>query len=408
MSMHIGGPCTPAVKRGEEVMVGQVIGTPSGIAAPIHSSVSGKVKTVKQELLGTGFTVDVVTIANDGQNTIHPDAQVPPVITDHDSFIQAVKASGMVGLGGAGFPTWVKLNPPKDKSFDTLIVNAMECESYITTDERIMLEEPDVIIAGLERIMKWIDVPRCIIGIEDNKPEAARLLREEIATRGAADRISVDVVPTRYPQGAEKTLIQALTGRIIPTGGLPADVSVVVLNVTTVNALEHYFRTGMPLVSKAVTLDGDAVASPGNYRVPIGASIADLVEAAGGFAKEPKKVIMGGPMMGVSVSTLETAIIKNNNAILCFHDKMDIPDETACIRCGRCIRSCPMELMPNKLDAAARRKDFERLDRLAVMNCVECGVCTFVCPAHRQLIQNIRAGKIVYRDELSARQEANK
>jgi len=400
MNMAIGAPCMPTVKAGDHVDKGQVIGEPSGIAVPIHAPFSGKVKSVKWELMGTGVMANIVEIENDFNETIHESVK-PRKITTKEEFIDAVFASGMVGLGGAGFPTFIKMKPPQDKYPDLLIVNCMECEPYITSDDRQMIEETRDIVEGILNVVNFMEIPRAIIGIEDNKKESYAKLSEVIREMGAEGKIEIKQVPVRYPQGAEKTMIQVISGRTVPAGGLPHDVKVMVLNVSTVNAIQKFIMTGMPLVDKVITLSGDAIKTPGNYRVPIGASIGDILEKSGGFSGTPGKLLMGGPMMGIAITEMNTPIVKNNNAILAFSDG-SLPDESACIRCGRCVNACPMELMPLKLDFAARNNDFERLDDYAVMNCVECGCCSYVCPAKRQLVQNIRQGKNFYKSGIAA------
>lgn len=408
MNMHIGAPCTPVVKKGDVVDFGQIIGEPSGIAVPIHASVSGTVKSVKKTMLGTGVLVDVVEIENDFENRLH-ESIAPPVVTNKEEFLQAVKASGIVGLGGAGFPTHVKLNPPPDQAPDVLLINAMECEPYITSDDRQCVEQPQNIVRGLELVMKYLEIPKAIIGMESNKPEASKALTKAIKEKNLEDKISVKVMPTRYPQGAEKTLIQALTGRIVPAGALPSAVHVIVMNVSTLNMIETYFRSGLPLTRKVLTLSGSGVKNPGNYFVPIGTRISELVEKTGGFIDEPKKILMGGPMMGLAVSDIDTAIVKNNNAILVFNTETKQNKELNCINCGRCLKACPMKLMPTKLDMASRRSNYENLDHFLVQNCIECGCCTYVCPSKRTLVQNIRVGKGFHRNEgmrLKAEREA--
>lgn len=405
MNMAIGAPCKPTVKKGDHVDIGQIIGEPSGIAVPIHATVSGTVKAVKAEYMGTGEMMMLVDIENDFQNTLHESVQ-PPVVNDYESFVAAVKASGMVGMGGAGFPTHIKMRPPADKKPDTLLVNAMECEPYITSDERQMIEEPKPIISGILTVLKYMEIPKAIIGIEQNKPAGLKSLQEEIGRQNAQNQIEIRVMPVRYPQGAEKVMIQAITGRVIPAQGLPHDVNVMVLNLSTVNYISKFIETGLPLVKRVVTLTGDCPAGPGNYEVPIGTLISDLVEKTGGTVKEPKKVLMGGPMMGLAMSDFSTPIVKNNNAILLMDQGAVVPKESPCINCGRCIDSCPAGLMPNILNKATKKKDFDRLDNYAVMNCFECGCCAYVCPAKIQLVQSIRSGKRIYRMELDQMKKA--
>lgn len=400
MNMAIGAPCKPVVKKGDHVDIGQMIGEPSGIAVPIHATVSGTVKAVKTEYMGTGEMMVLVDIDNDFQYTIHESVQ-KPVVVDQPSFVAAVKACGMVGMGGAGFPTHIKMNPAKDKYPDILLVNAMECEPYITSDERQMIEDTESIVKGIGATLKYMNIPKAIIGIEANKPEGAAALKGELVKQGLTEQVELRVMPVRYPQGAEKTMIQAITGRVIPAQGLPGDVNVTVQNVSTLNYINKYLETGMPFVKRVVTLTGDCPAGPGNYEIPIGTRISELIEKTGGLKVEPKKILMGGPMMGIAMSDFDQPIVKNNNAIILMDKGAVVPQETPCISCGRCIDACPMELMPNILNKATRNKDFDRLDDYAVMNCVECGACAYVCPAKIQLVQSIRTGKIIYRNELN-------
>ncbi|MDD3196785.1 MAG: electron transport complex subunit RsxC [Eubacteriales bacterium] len=404
MSMHLGPPCECIVKPGDYVQVGQLIGNPTAaMAVPIHSSVSGTVKQVRREVASNGRSMEVVEIESDLKYTWH-DSIKPPTITDQASFIQAIRDSGLVGLGGAGFPTYMKLQPPPGKEPDVLLINAAECEPYITADFRQCAEHPDEIIDGTMQVMKYMQISKAIIGVEDNKPLAAEVLRNEITKYFLAmnikPKIKVVSLKTIYPQGAEKMLIYSLTKRAVPSGALPHDVGVLMLNVSTVRFISKYIKTGMPLVRKRVTLDGSGLNLPSNVNVPIGALIPDVIEAAGGLAEEAGKIIMGGSMMGVAVDRLDVSIIKHNNAILVFGKKeASIPDETQCIRCGRCITACPMHLMPTNLDIMARNKDFEGLKQYHVMDCIECGCCTYVCPAKRYLVQSIRNGKAYVRQQ---------
>jgi electron transport complex protein RnfC len=409
MSMHIGAPCTPCVSVGDQVSVGQKIGdSPAFMSAPIHASISGKVTAVKKVVSSSGSSVEVVEIESDGLNTIH-DSVKPPVIESRADFIKAIRESGLVGLGGASFPTHVKMSPPPGKEPDILVINAAECEPFITADYRHILEHADEIIEGIISTMNWLGIPKTVIGIEDNKKDAAGLLRFQIGKSGASDSIRVKLLKTIYPQGAEKPLIFNTTGRKVPTGGLPHDVHVMVLNVATVRYVARYLKTGMPLVRKHLTIDGSAVARPCNVTAPIGSFIMDIVDQIGGVKQSPAKVIMGGPMMGVAMDRDNVGILKANNAILLF-DANDaaIPEESPCIRCSKCIDVCPMNLMPTGIDAAARAKDLEDLVRFNTMDCIECGCCSYICPAKRYLVQGIRMGKQLLRDSEAKKKAAVK
>lgn len=413
MSMHIGPPCTPVVKVGDQVKVGQLIGEASGpMAVPIHSSVSGKVTAIRKEVSSAGRSVEVVLIESDGQYT-RDESVVPPVVTDTESFFKALRDSGLVGLGGAGFPTHMKLKIPEGKTAEFLVINAAECEPYITADFRQCAEHPDEIIEGIMLVMQYLDIPKALIGVEDNKPLAAEVLKNELTKlelkQNIKPDISVHLLKTMYPQGAEKMLIYSLTGREVPSGKLPIEVGAVVLNVSTVRFIAKYLKTGMPLVRKRLTLDGSGLKMPCNVNVPIGAMIPDVISHAGGNAAEAGKIIMGGSMMGVALDRPEASIIKHNNAILVFDKKeAEIPQETQCIRCGRCVEACPMHLMPTMLDVGARNKDVEQLEDYHVLDCIECGCCTYVCPAKRYLVQSIRAGKGYVRQAQAQAKEGTK
>jgi len=402
MSMHIGPPCVCTVKPGDTVEIGQVIGRAEApMAVPIHASVSGTVLSVKKEVASSGRTVDVVEIESDGRHQVHESVR-PPVINNKADFIQAVRDSGLVGLGGAGFPTYMKLQPPPGKEPDMLLINAAECEPYITSDFRQCAEHPDEIIDGIMQVMKYMNIPKALIGVEKNKPLAADVLNYELMKLKLAANLTPDItvvsLKTIYPQGAEKMLIYSLTKRIVPAGGLPHDVHVLVLNVSTVRFIAKFLKTGMPLVRRRVTLDGSGIKVPCNLNVPIGAMIPDVIEAAGGLSEEAGKVIMGGSMMGVALDKLDSSIIKNNNAILVFDRKeADIPDESQCIRCGRCVTVCPMNLMPTYLDNMARNQDIDGLRQYHIKDCIECGCCAYSCPAKRYLVQSIRNGKTYLR-----------
>jgi electron transport complex protein RnfC len=391
MVQHIGAPCQPIVQKGDLVKVGQKIGSSSAaISSPVHSSVSGTVVDIRPILYAGGTEVISVEIESDGTQQVHESVQ-PPQSGDREALINAIRESGLVGLGGAGFPTAVKLSPPKDKKLDLLIINGAECESYITSDYREMIENPDSVIEGVRIIMELTGIPKALIGIESNKPEAIRLLSERIAGDKAIDIITLK---TRYPQGGEKQLIYAVTGRKVPTGRLPSDVGVLVQNVATVSFIAGFVKTGMPLIKKKVTVDGPAIVTPKNVEILIGTPIREVFDFCGGFSGKPGKIIMGGPMMGVAQFSLENTVIKHTNALLVFtEDIARIPAEIACIKCSRCVAACPMNLLPLYFNACTEKGMFKRLQDLHVLDCIECGCCSYVCPSARRLVQSIRYGK---------------
>lgn len=402
MSQHIGAPCTPTVKVGQQVYVGTVIGDSQAfVSAPIHSSVSGKVKKIDTVVTSNGANTQCVIIESDGEQTPDPEIK-SPVVENDDDLIKAIRASGLVGLGGAGFPAHVKLNPaPEVKAkVDTLIINAAECEPYITADMREIIENSWDIMAGIYTVSELLQVKQAIIGIEDNKPEAIKIM-QEIAAKDddKGDIVKVKVLPSRYPQGAEKVLIEQCTGREVPPGKLPADVGVVVMNVASIAFLARYLKTGMPLTTKRITVDGSAVTEPKNIRVCIGTPVKDVIAFCGGYKGEPAKLLYGGPMMGTPIVSDELPILKNTNAILAFNrEDAQSMEESACIRCGRCVNACPMNLMPTMLEQYTEIKNVEMLNKYNVMTCMECGSCSFVCPANRKLVQSIRIGKALVRN----------
>ena len=401
MQMHIGAPCTPTVAVGDRVRVGDKIGDSDAfVSAPIHASVSGSVTGIYPMTLGGGAVATVVEITSDGK--MEEAVLTPPIVTDRASFLEAVRASGLVGLGGAGFPTHVKLNVPKGKTVDTLIVNVAECEPYLTGDHRTVLEDGWDVMSGVYAILHYLDIPRVLMCGEKNKPDAIKAL-ERIADSSAdvGDRVRVLPLKATYPQGAEKVLIRAATGREVPVGGLPADAGCIVMNVTGMSKLAVYLKTGMPLVSKRVTVDGDAVENPQNIIVPIGTPVSEVLAFAG-LKEPPKKVLMGGPMMGITLADTTVPVVKNNNGILAFTEKGIAPfAPTPCIRCARCVMTCPMGLSPVTLAKASERGDTDALEKNGLLSCMECGSCAFVCPAKRPLVQNMRIGKGLLREKKS-------
>lgn len=397
MQQHIGAPCRPTVKKGDHVYLGQVVGDSEAyVSAPVHATVSGTVAEIRNVMLTGGAPVEAVVIDSDGLMEPDPAIRPPAEIKDKKALADAARAAGLVGLGGAGFPAHVKLNVPEGKSIDTLIINVAECEPYVTADHREALENGKNVLAGVYKVKEILDVHRVLIAVEDNKPDVIQKLTEIADNPELDPKDEVRVLPlrSRYPQGAEKVLVQACTGRRVPAGGLPADVGCLVMNIASVSFLASYMRTGMPLTKKRVTIDGSAIKEPQNVIVPIGTPIKDVMEFCGGYRSQPKKLLMGGPMMGIAITGDDLPILKQNNAILAFDEKeARLYETTACIRCGRCVAACPMNLMPTKLERAAQKKDVDALLELDVMTCMECGCCAFSCPAGRRLVQSIRMGK---------------
>lgn len=386
MAQHIGAPCKPLVAKGDHVKVGQKIGdTEAFVSAPIHSSVSGTVKEISSMRSMAGGEDQVIIIETDGKQEVSEDV-APPVIEGQKDFVAALRASGLVGLGGAAFPTHIKFNPKNLDEVDTLIVNGAECEPFITSDHRLMLEDTEYIIKGIEATVKYLDIKNVYIGVEENKPDAISRLREVIEEKGLSGTIEVKTLKARYPQGAERVMVYEITGKTLNAGVLPAELGVLLSNITSIAFIGQYLETGRPLTTKRITVDGNAIAEPKNIIVPIGARIADVAAACGGYKAEPRKILMGGPMMGRAVYSDEFPIVKNNNAILIFDGPQAlIPEETGCIKCGMCLKACPFDLMPVSMVEAYERRDVDRLKRLKVTECMECGSCSYICPARRPL-----------------------
>ena len=398
MSMHIGAPAIPTVKVGDLVMVGTKIGEANGkISSNVYSSVSGKVTKLVEYLLANGATTTAVVIESDGAMTLDP-AICPPVINNREEFIAAIRNSGIVGLGGAGFPTDVKLDVEPDR-IDYLIINGAECEPYVTSDTVTMLTRADDMAYALSQVARFIGIKNVLIGIENNKKEAIASMRDMAASITEC-KVEVKSLPSVYPQGGEKVLIYHLTGRKVATNKLPIDVGCVMLNCSTLAAIGAYLRTGMPLVEKCVTVDGGAVKNPQNVIAPVGTLMEDLFAFCGGLTEDPAKIIYGGPMMGVTVPNASNPIMKNTNAVLALTSKeARLPKATACIRCGTCTNTCPFGLAPASIALAYEKKDIEALKALKVLSCMECGCCSFVCPANRPLVQMNKLSKQLIREE---------
>ncbi len=392
MLQHIGAPAEPVVAVGDKVYVGTLIGKAGGfVSAPVHSSVSGTVSAVAAENVN-GRSVTYVTVKADGEQT--PDPSIKPFeVKTREDIAAAAAACGLVGLGGAGFPTGVKLNIKDDTKIDTLIINGAECEPYITSDYRECIENYNDVIEGVYLLKEKLGVEKVIICIESNKEKAiTKLYTIASDKRDTDDTVKLMKLPTSYPQGAEKVIIYSATGRKVPLGKLPSDVGCIVMNITSVAALYRFITTGMPLVSKRITVDGTAVKEPKNLLVPIGTPIKDVLEFAGGVSDTAAEIMMGGPMMGIDVCSTDAVIEKRNNAIIVMEERT-APDTTPCIHCDRCAGACPMRLYPANVEAALDSKLYDRLENLNVNYCMECGSCAFVCPAHRPLTQSMRLAK---------------
>lgn len=394
LQQHIGAPCEPLVKVGDKVKIGQKIGEAKAfVSAPVHSSIAGTVKKIASLPSSTGSNVLSIVIENDGSNEVHEDVQPKGKLHSltKDQILQIIKEAGITGMGGAGFPTFVKLSPPPEKPIDTIILNGAECEPYLTADHRLMLENPNKIVRGLKAIMKAVGVRDGYIGIEDNKPDAIEVMEKAVMNEAY---IHVVALKTKYPQGDEKRLINAATGRVVPSGGLPMDVGVVVNNVSTAAAIDEAIETGMPLIERIVTITGSAVKEPKNLIVKVGTSFKEVIEQCGGYKGEPGKIISGGPMMGIAQYSDEVPVIKGTSGILVLNEKeAHIPDPQSCIRCGKCVDICPVNLQPLFISQFSLKRMYDEAESYHALACIECGSCSYICPSKRPLLHSIRMAK---------------
>lgn len=390
LSQHIGTPSKPVVKKGDYVLEGQLIAEATGVvSANIHSSVSGTVKVIEPRLTSSGSKINSIVIENDNlfKSAELTSNSKPIKELAKDEILDAIKAAGVVGMGGAGFPTHIKLSPKNADEIDTIIVNASECEPYLTSDYRRLIDEPDKVIEGLRIVLTLFRGAKGIIAVEDNKPKAISLLKDKL--KGDND-IMVTSMKTKYPEGAERQLIYANTGRYINSKMLPAEVGCIVHNVDTLYSVFEAVREGKPLIDRLVTVTGDAIKNPCNFLVKTGTSYAEIIEAAGGFSISPAKIIAGGPMMGKAVYSTDIPATKSSSAILCMtKDEVAEHESSACIKCGRCISVCPGRVMPNLLSDLAEKNDMESFIKYNGMECCDCGCCSYVCPAKRHLTQTI-------------------
>ena len=401
-AMHIGAPVKPVVKVGDEVFVGTLIAEDNEkLSAPVYSSVSGKVSKLTEITISNGNVVQAIVIASDGQMTVDENIKKPEINSKED-LINAIKNSGMVGLGGAGFPTYAKFT--SDKSIETLIINGAECEPYITSDTATMTERADDIKVAVEAMVKYFNIKEVVLGLEKGSDEAQKEM-EKIAS--AIPNMKVKVLPKLYPQGGEKVLVYHTTGKVVGAGMLPIDVGCVVINCSTMANIGKYILTGMPLVERCITVDGASVKEPKIVVAPIGTALKDVFDFCGGFKEEPFAVLYGGPMMGVAVPDLSVPVLKQTNAILALTKKeTSVPKETSCIRCGACVTNCPFGITPPAIVKAYKNKDYDAMVKAGAELCMECGCCSYNCPANRPLVQTNKLAKAMI-GEYKAK-EANK
>ena len=393
LSQHIGAPASPIVAVGDTVLRGQKIAEAGGfVSAPVFASVSGTVKAIEPRHVATGDLVNSIIIENDGEMKETDFHGVEDVASlSKEQIIEKVKEAGVVGMGGAGFPTHVKLSPKEPDKIEFIIANCAECEPYLTADYRRMLENPEELIGGMKIVLRLFDHAKGILGVEDNKPDCIQKLKELTKDE---ERIEVMPLKTKYPQGGERQLIYATTGRAINSKMLPADAGCIVDNVETLVAINRELKEGKPVLDRIFTVTGDAVANPGNFEYCIGMSYAEILEEAGGFKEDPEKMISGGPMMGFAVFSLEIPTTKTSSSLLCFKkDDVSASEVTACINCGRCVSVCPEQIVPSRLAKMSQFHDSESFEKWNGMECIECGSCSYICPAKRPLAQYIKTMK---------------
>ena len=393
LSQHIGAPASPIVAVGDTVLRGEKIAEAGGfVSAPVFASVSGTVKAIEPRHVATGDLVNSIIIENDGEMKETDFHGVEDVASlSKEQIIEKVKEAGVVGMGGAGFPTHVKLSPKEPDKIEFIIANCAECEPYLTADYRRMLENPEELIGGMKIVLRLFDHAKGILGVEDNKPDCIQKLKELTKDE---ERIEVMPLKTKYPQGGERQLIYATTGRAINSKMLPADAGCIVDNVETLVAINRAVKEGKPVMDRIFTVTGDAVANPGNFEYCIGMSYAEILEEAGGFKEEPEKMISGGPMMGFAVFSLEIPTTKTSSSLLCFKkDDVSASEVTACINCGRCVSVCPEQIVPSRLAKMSQFHDSESFEKWNGMECIECGSCSYICPAKRPLAQYIKTMK---------------
>ena len=398
LSQHIGAPSVACVKPGDTVLMGQKIADANGfISSSLHSSVSGTVKAIEKRLHPNGVVMECIVIENDGQDTPAPELLQPEDdyhTLSKEEILKRIREAGIVGMGGAGFPTHAKLSPPPEAKIDYVIVNGAECEPYLTSDYRAMLETPDEILDGLAIILQLFSLKTGYIAIEDNKPDAIRVMTEAAKVFTNAD-IRIVPLKTKYPQGAEKQIIRAVTGRKTKPETLPWQNGCIVNNIDTVASIARAVIRHKPIITRIITLGGAALKNPTNFRVRLGTPFSHIIDASGGIVCEVKKIIMGGPMMGLAVPNADVPVVKGTSGILLFDEKLArLDNESPCVRCSKCLYVCPMNLQPNLLDTAARNDDFDGLVKLHIVDCMECGSCAYVCPSRRRQVQQIKVAKV--------------